>query len=120
MQLTNRQRAFLETLFDVYHDHGRQPVHYTALARALGVANSTAYEMLKLLEKKGYVSSEYHLAADHAGPGRSMVLFRPTLKGLRTFRHLVGEEVTAGEELDGRHQDLLIFGQRDVGGRLRQ
>ena len=93
MQLTNRQRAFLETLFDVYHDHGRQPVHYTALAQALGVANSTAYEMLKLLENKGYVSSEYHLAANHTGPGRSMVLFRPTIKGLRTFRHLVGEDI---------------------------
>ena len=89
MQLTSRQRAFLEKLFDVYHSH-RQPIHYTTLARALGVANSTSYEMLKLLEQKGYVSSEYRLADGHAGPGRSMVLFRPTMKALRLFRHLAG------------------------------
>lgn len=92
MQLTSRQRAFLEKLFDVYYDHRRQPIHYTALARALRVANSTAYEMLRLLEQKGYVSSEYHLADDHVGPGRSMVLFRPTMKALRMFRHLLGED----------------------------
>ncbi|MBC7261200.1 MAG: helix-turn-helix domain-containing protein [Chloroflexi bacterium] len=92
MQLTNRQRAVLEKLFDVYYHYRRQPIHYTTLAQALGIANSTAYEMLKLLEQKGYVSSEYHLADRHAGPGRSMVLFKPTRKALRTFRHLAGEE----------------------------
>ncbi len=92
MQLTSRQRAFLEKLFDVYYSH-RQPIHYTTLARALGVANSTAYEMLKLLEGKGYVSSEYHLPDNHVGPGRSMVLFRPTMKTLRLFRHLAGRDM---------------------------
>lgn len=92
MQLTNRQRAVLEKLFDVYYHYRRQPIHYTTLARALGVANSTAYEMLRLLEQKGYVSSEYHLADRHVGPGRSMVLFKPTRKALRIFRHLAGEE----------------------------
>ncbi len=97
MPLTSRQHAFLEKLFDVYYHHRRQSIHYTTLARALGVANSTAYEMLKLLEQKGYVSSEYHLADHHAGPGRSMVLFRPTMKALRMFRHLLGE--------DARHKE---------------
>ncbi len=92
MRLTARQRAFLEKMLDVYYGHQHQPVHYSTLARALGVANTTAYEMLRLLEQKGYVSSEYHLADDHAGPGRSMVLFQPTMKTLRTFRHLLGED----------------------------
>ncbi|MBC7232233.1 MAG: hypothetical protein H5T68_03195 [Chloroflexi bacterium] len=92
MPLTNRQRTFLEKLFDVYYRYRRQPIHYTTVAQALGVANSTAYEMLRLLEQKGYVSSEYHLADRHAGPGRSMVLFKPTRKALRTFRHLAGED----------------------------
>ncbi len=92
MQLTSRQRACLETLLDVYHSHRRQPIHYTVLARALGVANSTAYEMLKLLEQKGYVSSQYRLAHAHAGPGRSMVLFHPTMKALRTLRRVLGED----------------------------
>ena len=92
MQLTSRQRAFLGSLLDVYYEHRRQAIHYTTLARALGVANSTAYEMLRLLEQKGYVSSEYRLADDHVGPGRSMVLFHPTMKALRTFRRVLGED----------------------------
>lgn len=97
MPLTVRQRAFLDKLFDVYYAHREQPIHYTELANALGVANSTAYEVLKSLELKGYVSSEYHLADNHTGPGRSMVLFRPTMKALRRFRHLLGE--------DARHKE---------------
>jgi DNA-binding MarR family transcriptional regulator len=97
VQLTNRQRAFLEELLDVYYSHRRQPIHYTTLGRALGVANSTAYEMLKLLEQKGYVSSEYRLSDQRAGPGRSMVLFQPTMKALRTFRRLLGEDTRQSE-----------------------
>jgi len=92
MQLTSRQQAFLEKLFDVYYRHRQQPIHYTDLARALGVANSTAYEVLKKLEQKGYVASEYRLSEHHAGPGRSIVLFRPTIKTLRRFRKLLGED----------------------------
>lgn len=105
MQLTNRQRAVLEKLFDVYYQYRRQPIHYTTVAQALGIANSTAYEMLKLLEQKGYVSSEYHLADRHTGPGRSMVLFKPTRKALRTFRHLAGEETD--KEWEAMKQKVL-------------
>jgi len=106
MQLTSRQRVCLEKLLDVHYRQQGQPIHYTALARALGVANSTAYEMLRLLEQKGYASSEYRLAEDHAGPGRSMVLFRPTLKTLRTFRHLLGEDARR-QEWDTIREKLL-------------
>ena len=97
MPLTSRQRAFLEKLLDVYHSQGDDAIHYTELARALGVANSTAYEALKSLEYKGYVSSEYRLADHHAGPGRSMVLFRPSWKSLRTFRRLLGGDARRQE-----------------------
>lgn len=97
MQLTRRQCSFLEKLFDVYYSHCRQPVHYSDLAHALGVSNSTAYQVLRSLEQQGYISSEYRLADHHAGPGRSMVLFRPTIKALRRFRNLLGEDV--------RHKD---------------
>jgi hypothetical protein len=34
--------------------------------------------MLKVLEKKGFATSSYALAAGHSGPGRSMVVFAPT------------------------------------------
>ena len=104
--LTNRQRAFLEKLLDVYYSHRRLSVHYTTVARALGVANSTAYEMLKLLEQKGYVSSEYHLPDRPPAGGRSMVLFRPTMKGLRVFRHLAGEDIR-NREWDGIKEKVL-------------
>lgn len=97
MKLTSRQRAFLDKLLDAYYSHRRQPIHYTTLARSLGVANSTAYEMLKLLEQKGYVASEYHLSDQRAGPGRSMVLFRPTIKALRLLRHLLGKDARHGD-----------------------
>ena len=97
MPLTVRQTAFLDKLFDVYHAHREQPIHYTELARALGVANSTAYQVLKSLQVKGYVSSEYHLADNRVGPGRSTVLFRPTMKALRRFRHLLGEDARRRE-----------------------
>lgn len=106
MGLTNRQRAFFEKLLDVYHSHRGRSVHYTTLARGLGVANSTAYEMLKLLEQKGYVSSEYHLPDRHVAGGRSMVLFRPTMKGLRIFRHLAGEDIR-NKEWDGMKGKVL-------------
>jgi len=106
MRLTSRQRTCLERLLDVYYRQQGQPIHYTDLARALGVANSTAYEMLRVLEQKGYASSEYRLADDHTGPGRSMVLFRPTLKTLRTFRHLLGEDARR-QEWDVIREKLL-------------
>ena len=93
MELTNRQRAFLESLLDVWYSHRQQSVHYTTLARALGVAHSTAYEMLKLLEQKGYASSEYRLPDRRSAGGRSQVLFRPTMKALRVFRRLAGQDL---------------------------
>lgn len=95
--LTSRQRVFLERLLDVYHTQSDAAIHYTELARVLGVANSTAYQVLKSLQQKGYVTSEYRLANGRAGPGRSMVLFRPSWKALRTFRRLLGEDARRQE-----------------------
>lgn len=91
MQLTGRQKAFLEKVLDVYY-HTHEPIHYSELAQAIQVANTTAYEMLKLLEDKGYLSSEYRLADDYSGRGRSIVVFRPTIKALRMMRQLIGED----------------------------
>jgi DNA-binding MarR family transcriptional regulator len=77
IKLTPRQRAFLDKLFDLYHEH-QGPVHYSLVAEKLGVNKFSAYDMLKLLEKKGVARSDYVLAAEHAGPGRSMIVFSPT------------------------------------------
>ena len=76
-KLTPRQRTFLDKLRELYHEH-KGPVHYSDLAKRLGVNRVSAYDMLKVLEKKGVVSRSYALAAEHSGPGRSMVVFAPT------------------------------------------
>jgi hypothetical protein len=77
--LTPRQRTFLDKLVEVYREQ-KAPVHYTDVASRLGVNRFSAYDMLKVLENKGFASSSYAFAAGHAGPGRSLVVFRPTRK----------------------------------------
>ena len=75
--LTPRQSAFLDKLLELYWEY-RSPVHYSDVAARLGVNRFSAYDMLKVLEKKGFATSSYALAAGHSGPGRSMVVFAPT------------------------------------------
>jgi predicted ArsR family transcriptional regulator len=77
--LTLRQKAFLKKFLDVYRER-QEPVHYSVVARKLGLNNSTAYDMLRLLEQKGMVSSRYDTPKATAGPGRSSILFSPTLR----------------------------------------
>ncbi len=76
-KLTNRQRAFLDKLLELYREH-KGPVHYSDVAARLGVNRFSAYDMLKVLEKKGFASSSYALATEHSGPGRPPVVFAPT------------------------------------------
>lgn len=77
MKLTRRQEEFIRNLLDLYHE-ANQPLHYTELAERLGVSRFTAYDMLRLLEEKGFAASTYRLAGDKSGPGRSEVVFIPT------------------------------------------
>jgi predicted ArsR family transcriptional regulator len=78
-RLTLRQKAFLKKFLEVYREK-QEPVHYSVVAQRLGLNNSTAYDMLRLLEQKGMVSSHYDTPKATAGPGRSSILFSPTLK----------------------------------------
>jgi len=77
MDLTTRQQAFLIQLLDLYRER-RSPVHYTEVAERLGVNKFSAYDMLKVLERKGAVASEYVLDRKEPGPGRSLIKFYPT------------------------------------------
>lgn len=79
MDLTRRQEAFVRSLIDLYAEL-RGPIHYSVLAERLSVSPFTAYDMLRLLEDRGYVRSEYYLDESPRGPGRSTVLFHPTDK----------------------------------------
>jgi DNA-binding PadR family transcriptional regulator len=95
-ELTSRQQVFFDKLLELYREQ-KGPVHYSDVAERLGVNPFSAYDMLKVLEKKGFASSSYALAAGHSGPGRSMVVFTPTAP--RTAMVVEGtEDVRAGEE----------------------
>jgi hypothetical protein len=74
MKLTRRQEEFVENLFDLNQEYNG-PAHYSQLAESLGVSPFTAYDMLCMLEEKGVVASEYHLASDKSGPGRAERVF---------------------------------------------
>jgi predicted ArsR family transcriptional regulator len=86
-KLTRRQQEILTRFLELY-SQDQQPVHYSVVAEHLGVSNVTAYEMLRLLEKRGLVSVEYYLSDEQRGPGRSSVLFKPTLSATRTVNQL--------------------------------
>jgi energy-coupling factor transport system substrate-specific component len=88
--LTLRQKSFLKKFLDVYREK-QEPVHYSVVAQKLGLNNSTAYDMLRLLEQKGMVSSLYDTPKATAGPGRSSILFSPTLEAMGLAPHPAGD-----------------------------
>lgn len=96
MKLTGRQRAFLSAFLDLYHE-AREPLHYTAVAQRSGVSKITAYDMLRLLEERGLVRSEYVLRGKGQGAGRSSIVFRPTPQADALFARLAGMAVGQGE-----------------------
>jgi DNA-binding Lrp family transcriptional regulator len=87
MKLTRRQEEFISKLMDLYREY-KGPIHYSMLAERLGVSPFTAYDMLRLLEEKGLVTSEYLLAPDKSGPGRTVRVFLPSAELLETAIHL--------------------------------
>ena len=88
MKLTGRQREFLRRFLDLYQGTN-QPIHYTQLAEDVGVSKPTAYDMLRLLEERGLVASEYMLPKE-GGPGRSSIVFHPTEKAVKVMAQLAG------------------------------
>ncbi|MCZ7671701.1 MAG: hypothetical protein M5U34_33540 [Chloroflexi bacterium] len=78
MKLTRRQEEFVENLVALTREVNG-PIHYSILAERLGVSPFTAYDMLRLLEEKGIVTSEYQVAEGKSGPGRAERLFFPIL-----------------------------------------
>jgi len=95
MELTRRQETFIRNLADLYREHA-EPVHYPLLAERLGVSPFTAYDMLRLLEERGYARSEYHLEEGKRQPGRSIIVFIPTAKAHQLMAEL-SAHVPAGD-----------------------
>lgn len=96
MKLTGRQKVFLRAFFDL-HQETQEPLHYAAVAKRLGVSKITAYDMLRLLEGRGLVESEYVLRGKGQGAGRSSIVFRPTPRASTLFAELVGRDANYGE-----------------------
>ena len=87
MKLTRRQEIFIHRLLDLYWELNR-PIHYSLLAERVGVSPFTAYDMLRLLEEKGYVTSEYRIGFEKPTVGRSEVVFVPTELARRRIEEL--------------------------------
>lgn len=84
MKLTRRQEEFIKNTLEMRQEMNG-PFRYAELAERLGVSPFTAYDMLRVLEKKGFVVSEYQLAADKSGPGRAERLFYPSPLALERY-----------------------------------
>lgn len=97
MKLTRRQEEFIENLIDLSQELDG-PIHYSVLAERLGVSPFTAYDMLRLLEEKGMVSSEYQVAEGKSGPGRAERLFYPLKQRNRQMAERFGAISTSDEE----------------------
>jgi DNA-binding MarR family transcriptional regulator len=91
IKLTRRQQDFLSQFLDAYRDMD-EPVHYTHLAKKLGIGKVTAYEMLRLLEERGLVQAEFLLPEEDRGPGRSSVVFSPTPEAHRLLDPLLQKD----------------------------
>jgi len=95
-KLTRRQQDFLSKFLDLYTE-GHEPLHYSTVAEHLGVGNVSAYEMLRLLEDRGLVEAEYQLPVGYSGPGRRLVVFRPSALAAQELGRLAGGDVNQQE-----------------------
>jgi energy-coupling factor transport system substrate-specific component len=109
MGMTERQKAFLEQFWEVYRE-AKAPVHYSVVAEKLRISNISAYDMLRLLKRKGMVASQYLLPKKQRGPGRSMVVFYPTPSAKALFRRSSADEGERREWEDLR--DKILHGLR--------
>ena len=112
MKLTKRQDSFIKNLLDLYKE-AQEPIHYTVLAERLGVSRFTAYDMLRVLEEKGFVKSEYKLP-DQEKTGRSERLFFPTEAAHRLISAIKADDVEYDWEIiKQRVLEMLQSGEYD-------
>ena len=88
MNLTRRQREFLAATAELQDEMADQLVHYALVADRLDVSPMTAYNMLRLLLKKGCVSAHYHLPEKAKRSGRSSLVYRLTAVGWQVLRNI--------------------------------
>lgn len=74
MAITERRKQFLEILERLYNEKKR-PIHYYEIAKKVNVSPATAYDILQLLYKEGYIETVYEEALRKKG--RKKVFFKP-------------------------------------------
>ena len=99
MKLTLRQKVFLIRLVEFF-GYSRKPVHHTELAKALGLSNSTTYDMLKLLKSKGVLYPVFAMPKNQSRrQGRARIMFVPTEKIVEEVYQPLGGKTADREEL---------------------
>lgn len=76
MSLTERRRQFLETLKTLY-EKNKRPIHYAEIAKELSVSPATAYDIMQILYKEGYVDAVYLENSVKNKKGRGKIFFKP-------------------------------------------
>ncbi|MBN1537534.1 MAG: hypothetical protein JW908_12425 [Anaerolineales bacterium] len=110
-KLTRRQQEFLKRFLDAYVETS-ESLHYTTIAKLLGISNVTAYEMLRLLEERGLVEAHFYLPEGDHGPGRSTVRFRPTAEANRILQEVT---IKRSEESDWERAKEDLINQLETG-----
>ena len=113
MKLTHRQETFIRRLLDLCREYKR-PIHYSTLAERIGVSPFTAYDMLRILEEKGFVTSEYRIEAGKSTVGRSEIVFLPTQLTYNRFAELAN-----GADLDNWESVKSQIMKRILAGDIR-
>ncbi len=113
MKLTHRQETFILRLLDLCREY-KGPIHYSTLAERVGVSPFTAYDMLRLLEDKGFVTSEYRIEVGKSTVGRSEIVFLPTQLTYNRFA-----ELTKGVDLNNWENVKSHFMKRILAGDIR-
>jgi DNA-binding Lrp family transcriptional regulator len=110
MKITTRQKEFLQSLIDL-HKQKASPVHYSEVAKKLGVSKWTAYDMLQLLHKEGLLEVEYLIPESDNYKweklGRSIITFFPTKKGYAISNLLERKLSTKAAELNKLKNDII-------------
>ena len=91
MKFTRRQQMFLSKFLDLYRQ-AEKPLHYTTVAEYLEVNPITAYDMLRLLEDRGLLTSDYIPPSQREGTGRSIVVFLPTPAAQALLDEMAGDD----------------------------
>ncbi|MBU4602918.1 hypothetical protein KKA86_07455 [bacterium] len=110
MRITKRQKEFLQSLIDLYQQKDT-PIHYSEVAQKLGVSKWTAYDMLQLLHKEGFLEVEYLIPESSnykwGKLGRSTITFFPTEKGYNVSNLPQRKLSTKATELNKLKKEII-------------